>query len=105
MPRAASLSASWAFETGSPGRAHVRRGQITVSVDLTQTNAAITDHYQYSPPLSTSSEGILMTGFEFGVSIKDNDLDSISETFILTYKNPTSTGDIGTISYSVVYGV
>lgn len=84
---------------------HVRRGKITVSVDLTQTNAAITDHYQYSPPLSTSSEGILMTGFEFGVSIKDNDLDSISETFILTYKNPTSTGDIGTISYSVVYGV
>jgi len=84
---------------------HVRRGKLTISIDLTQTNAAITDHYQYSPPLSTSSEGILMTGFEFGVSVKDNDLDSLSETFILTYKNPTSTGDIGTISYSVVYGV
>lgn len=84
---------------------HVRRGKLTIGIDLTQTNAAITDHYQYSPPLSTSSEGILMTGFQFGVTIKDNDSDSIFETFILTYKNPTSTGDIGSITYSVVYGV
>lgn len=84
---------------------HNRAGQLNIVVDETQTNATISDNYFYSAPTITSPGGPLMISFEFSVSLRDNDLDSVFETLVLSYKNPIGTGETGTIAYSVSYGV
>jgi hypothetical protein len=82
-----------------------RSGKLNIVVDETQTNATISDSYFYSAPTITSPGGPLMISFEFSVSLRDNDLDSVFETLVLSYKNPIGTGETGTIAYSVSYGV
>lgn len=84
----------------------VRAGKLTITVDQSRTQVAITDEYQYTSQIALSSGGILMTGFSFNAELKDNtEIVSGIDTILLTYVNPPSTGAIGTISYNVSYGV
>lgn len=69
------------------------------------SDVSISDSYQYSPETSSSTGGALMTDFEFSVDLRDNDEDSGIETVVLNYVNPVATGDTGTLSYSITYGV
>lgn len=78
---------------------YTRTGVLTISVDDLYTDASISDQYEYS----AGSDAIL--GFEFAAVIKDNDANSINDTIALLYSNPPATGDAGTITYSVSYGV
>ena len=85
---------------------HTRNGRLTITVDDDRTNVAITDEFQYSSSLITSPGGTLMTNFQFGVSLKDNDSNGSVDTVLLSYENPsTNIADTGTISYQISYGV
>jgi hypothetical protein len=85
---------------------HTRNGRLTITVDEDLTNAAITDEFQYSSSLISSPGGTLMTNFQFGVSLKDNDSNGSVDTILLSYENPsTNIADTGTISYQISYGV
>lgn len=82
-----------------------RMGQLVLTVDDDYSHVSISDHYQYSPSLVTSSGGTLMTNFEFDAQLKDADSDSSLETIVLYYKNPNASGAEGTISFDITYGV
>lgn len=90
---------------------HTRRGRLVISIDDDMKNqAAILDDFTYSPNTLTTTGGATMTNFEFDVELKDNDDvtgdSTLSiDTLLLSYRNPLSTGTIGTISYTVSYGV
>jgi hypothetical protein len=84
---------------------HSRAGQIVVMVTESVGEFTFSDNYVYSSPSSSTPEGILMTDFVFNVELKDNDGDSGIETLLLSYRNPLSSGQTGTISYSISYGV
>ena len=85
---------------------HSRVGQLWLTVDDDLSEVAITDHYQYSPSLTTDPGGALMTNFEFTAELRDNDTAvSGIDTVVLSYKNPLATGARGSISFDVAYGV
>jgi len=84
--------------------AYSRVGKLTITLDDDHTNSSITDEYQYSPFLTTDRGGALMTNFEFAVSIQSRSGDSTEETLVLSYTNPTATGETGSISYNISYG-
>lgn len=84
---------------------HVRKGQLVISINDTATTAAIADNYTYSPSLITDTGGAMITGFQFDATLKNNDGETGNDTLLLTYVNSTSTGQNGTITYSVSYGV
>jgi hypothetical protein len=84
---------------------HSRVGRLTLTIDSDLSSVAITDEYQYSPSLTTSPGGSLMTNFEFSAQLRDNDTDSGIDTVIVSYKNPLATGSVGTITYQLDYGV
>lgn len=85
---------------------HTRSGRLTITLDEDNTSPAITDEFQYSPSFVSSTGGSLMTNFQFGISLKDNDSDTLPDTILLSYENPsTSNDDRGTISYNITYGV
>jgi|TARA_B110000285_G_scaffold48382_1_gene54730 hypothetical protein len=84
---------------------HIRKGtaQITIGDDITKLS--ISDNYEYSDTSVTSTGGILMTGFEFAASLRDNDTDSGIDTVVLSYKNPIATGATGDLSFDIQYGI
>jgi hypothetical protein len=86
-----------------------RVGTLTITVGDNLSQVSITDEYQYSPntitPLTGSDGGAMMTNFEFAAELRDNDLDSGIDTIVLSYKNPFISGDTGTISFDITYGV
>ena len=84
---------------------HIRRGTIkfTVGDDLSIVN--MSDSYEYSDLSAASAGGVIMTNFEFDVSLADNDADSGTDTIVLSYKNPIATGSQGVINFGVTYGV
>ena len=83
-----------------------RVGQLWLTIDDSRGSVAITDHYQYSPSLTTDPGGALMTNFEFTAELRDNDAGvSGIDTVVLSYKNPLATGATGSISFDVAYGV
>jgi len=84
---------------------HSRVGQLVIVLDDSRTNASITDNFTYSSNLSSSPGGIVMTGFQFEISLLDLDLDSGSDTLLLSYRNPNATGAAGDIAYTITYGV
>ncbi len=90
---------------------HTRYGSLTLSVgdDLAgaddTTNVTITDSYTYSPRYIATDGGTLMTNFEFNATLAGNAGDSGIETVVLSYKNPLATGQTGSISFDVAYGV
>lgn len=85
---------------------HTRNGRLTITVDEDNTNVAITDEFQYSSSLISSSGGTLMTNFQFGASLRDNDSNGSVDTILLSYEHPsTNIADTGTISYQISYGV
>jgi len=84
---------------------HARSGQLAIVVNESVGEFSFTDNYSYSTLYSTTPEGILMTNFVFNVELKDNDGDSGVETLLLSYRNPQSSGQTGTLSYSISYGV
>lgn len=84
---------------------HVRKGQLVLSVNDTATTVAIADNYTYSPSLITDTGGAMITGFQFDATLKNNDGEAGNDTLLITYVNPNATGAVGTISYSVSYGV
>jgi len=84
---------------------NVRYGRLTITVDGDNGVAAITDSYQYSSSLISDPGGLMMTNFEFNAELKNNTGDSTKETVALTYKNPLSSGAVGTLTYFVNYGV
>ncbi len=94
---------------------HTRFGSlyIAVSNDLpaTDNEITITDSYTYSPRFISTEGGALMTNFEFSASLTSNRSDDDStlgtnlDTIVLSYKNPLATGQTGSISFDVTYGV
>lgn len=82
-----------------------RYGNLIITVNNDKTSASFTDNYSYSSISSSSFGGSTITGFQFDVSIEDNDVDSVPETVVLYYKNPIATGFSGNISFDVTYGV
>ena len=84
---------------------HARAGQIVITVNESVGEFSFTDNYSYSTLYSTTPGGILMTEFVFNVELKDNDGDSGIDTLLLSYRNPLSSGQTGTVSYSISYGV
>jgi hypothetical protein len=84
---------------------HTRVGQLMISVNSGASSVALTDNYQYSPSLISSTGGSLMTNFEFFAELRDNDATNGVDTVALYYKNPVATGATGSISFDVTYGV
>lgn len=84
---------------------YTRTGILNISVDDLYTNVSIGDQYEYSQSSITSTGSDAILGFEFDVVIKDNDTNSENDTILLLYKNPPATGEVGTITYTVTYGV
>ena len=84
---------------------HSRAGQIVIMTPDDQGSISFTDNYAYSTPFITDPGGVLMTNFQFNVELKDNNGDSGLETILLSYQNPLATGALGTISYTITYGV
>lgn len=82
-----------------------RFGQLWISINVDRTQATITDQYQYSPLFISSTGGAMMTNFQFSVALKDNLSLSGIDTLVLYYQNPIATGNTGTISFDVGYGV
>lgn len=84
---------------------HIRRGTIkfTIGDDLSIVN--LSDNYEYSDTSSIAAGGVLMTNFEFDVSLADNDADSGTDTVVLLYKNPIASGSNGVMNFGVTYGV
>jgi len=82
---------------------HVRKGKLTIVVGDSNNsdNVGVYDEYTYSPKAPSSPGGQLMTNFDFSATVET--ISSIP-TLILRYRNPISTGSIGTISYSITYG-
>ena len=83
----------------------IRKGVLQIIVNDSKTAATIADNSTYSATSATSSEGQLMTGFLFDVTLADNDADSGNDTVVLSYKNPLATGSTGSIALQVSYGV
>jgi hypothetical protein len=83
----------------------IRHGTLKIIVNEPKTAVTIADESNYSAVSATSSEGQLMTGFLFDVTIADNDADSGNDTVILSYKNPLATGSTGSIALQFSYGV
>ena len=95
-----------------PQGAHTRFGtlQIAIGDDLSGiddvTNISIADNFTYSPNLVTALGGPTMTNFEFNASLTNPvGGDSTLSTVLLSYKNPLATGQAGSISFDVAYGV
>jgi hypothetical protein len=97
---------------------HTRYGSLSLaigddlSVGANGSDVTITDSYTYSPRLITSAGGSLMTNFEFSISKVSNStgddssvVDVTADTLLLSYKNPLATGQTGSISFDVTYGV
>ena len=94
---------------------YVRFGTLLIAVGdeigAADNGITITDNYTYSPQLLTSPGGVLMTNFEFNASLSSNRTDDDStlgsnlDTIVLSYKNPLATGQTGSISFDVTYGV
>lgn len=90
-----------------------RVGELHISVgnlqdDSTSQDISITDNFTYSTPLVSGTAGDALTNFEFNASMANNDpsLPSFSaDTVILSYRNPISTGETGTLIFDVTYGV
>ena len=97
---------------------HTRYGKLTIvtgddlSMGTNGSDVTISDSYTYSPRYITSTEGVLMTSFEFNATRVSNStgddssiVDTTADTIILSYKNPQALGITGSISFDVTYGV
>ena len=90
---------------------HSRIGKLTITIsdDLGDINdipnVAFSDNYSYSAAGVESEGGVMLTNFEFSVSLGTYDTDSGIETIVLKYKNPITGGANGSIAYSITYGV
>lgn len=84
---------------------YVRTGTLKLLVDDDLSFVSLQDNFDYSAASSTAPGGALMTNFEFSAELKSNDGTSGIDTMVLYYMNPLSDGSVGTISYSVSYGV
>jgi len=88
-----------------------RTGRIVICVDdirrTDSTNVAVSfaDNFHYSAATVTDAGGDTMTNFQFTVDLQDNSNLDGNETLVLKYRNPIASGLIGTISYSITYGV
>ena len=91
-----------------------RKGTLTITVNdnvqNTSDHVAIADDFTYSVSLTADPGGAMITNFEFNAELRDNDDttgDSTQsvDTILLTYKNPLQFNALGTISYTVRYGV
>lgn len=88
-----------------------RTGVIKLSITEDKEFVSISDEYFYSSESPTSPGGALMTNFEFSVDLRNNTgwddstLGTNPETLVLYYMNPLLNGQIGSISYTVSYGV
>lgn len=81
------------------GTTLTRSGKLSLTIDETNTNVAVTDDYQYSAPLTEG--GTLMTDFEFLARINNT-----GDTMILSYIHRSVTGDVpGSLAYSLTYSV
>jgi hypothetical protein len=84
-----------------------RTGQLMLSINDNRTHVSLSDHFQYSPNLTSDTGGQLMTSFIFDAQLANNDGDSNNgnDAVVLSYRNPISGGATGTISFDVTYGV
>jgi hypothetical protein len=83
----------------------IRRGSLILTLDDTRTKVSLSDAYDYSDNSLSSSDGLIMSAFEFEAELKDNNADTVNDTVVLKYRNPNLTGATGNISFNVSYGV
>jgi len=84
---------------------YIRTGKLKLLIDDDLSFVSLQDNFDYSAASATAPGGALMTNFEFSAELKSNDGTSGIDTMVLYYMNPLSAGELGTISYSVSYGV
>lgn len=93
-----------------------RKGELTIAVgnniNPSNDDLSISDDYTISPNLSLTSPGIIISEFEFSVSIHDNNSDGINDTIALMYQNNVehtidgiliAAGQTGDISFDISY--
>lgn len=93
-----------------------RRGELTIAIGdmINPGNAevSVSDNFTCSTNLSITESGIVITNFEFSVSIHDNNSDGVNDTIALYYTNHVNfalddstiiPGEEGTISFDVSY--
>ena len=116
------IEIDYVLTLGSGINATVRKGRLSIVADDTPDEIAIADNFTYASPYSDDRDldyigGSMMTSFEFNAEIVSHSTDNddplgdstlsreIPDTILLSYKNPQSIGQTGTISYSLTYGV
>jgi hypothetical protein len=116
------IEIDYVLTLGSGIYATVRKGRLSIVADDTPDEIAISDNFTYASPNSDDRDldyigGRMMTSFEFNAEIVSHSADNddptgdstlsreIPDTILLSYKNPQSIGQAGTISYSLTYGV
>ena len=83
---------------------YTRSGKLRLVVGDSKTSVTISDDYLYSPLSTTSTGASMLMNFEFSVVLKDNNEDTVNDTILLLYSNPT-TGVSGQMTYDIAYGV
>ena len=83
---------------------YTRSGKLRLVVGDSKTSVTISDDYLYSPTSTTSTGASMLMNFEFSVVLKDNNEDTVNDTILLLYSNPT-TGVSGQMTYDIAYGV
>lgn len=116
------IEIDYVLTLGSGINAVVRKGKLTIVADDTPDEVAIADNFTYSSPYNDDRDvaytgGRIMTSFEFNAEIVSHSTDNddpegdstlsreIPDTILLSYKNPQSISQSGTLSYSLTYGV
>lgn len=109
------IEIDYVLTLGSGIFATVRKGRLTIVADDTPDEVALSDNYTYSSPYSDDRDllfvgGRMMTSFQFNAEIVSHSADDdssapVADTLLLSYKNPQSLSQEGTISYSLTYGV
>jgi hypothetical protein len=112
------IKINYTLTLGTVYPTYSRSGVLTLSIDdslryqtddstlsMDSNRVSLSDNYEYSLASTANTGADAILGFEFIAVIKDNNNDVEYDTVVLLYKNPPDTGEIGTITYSVTYGV
>lgn len=85
-----------------------RFGTLNLLIDNTDNEVFVADDYNYSASTAAgdgANATSLLTDFEFSAELRDNNSDTENDTVVLTYKNPTDTGQLGVVTFGVGYSV
>lgn len=93
LPLANAIGYDIEYVYQSSSHSRMRRGRILLAVDNTNKNVQLVDEYEYA---GTSGDDIKLS---FSADIVDTNADATDDSIQVYYRN-TSSGDVGTISYT-----